>query len=313
MLGIAMLLAVAGAAMARFAVAAGGVNIQTPPLRTGQATYMDADGDGVNDPEELIGTFTVYDGNKSIDFSWTPYAFGSGVNGSYRVSMIQNLNPLGTAIWKEVTVGHHWASNPNGASYTMGPFAPSTCTYCPTHFVVQPETYVQYYDPTTQTYEYEYTAIPGALTGAPAALENSEEFVLEIIYVAPPEGGAHDKCVSCENACNSVQNQCENEICGGEPCEECDFYSECVAECSTGEIDQLFEQEFGICIDDGGGSDCQDAWATYCSIVAPPEEYEDCLAEYESAAEQGFCEECADDPESCAIGAPDYTNYSQNR
>jgi hypothetical protein len=295
---ITLVMLVAAAVMARVATAAGGVNITTPPLRTGQATYFDVDRDGINDPEELIGTFTVYDGNKTIDFNWAAYAFSSGVNGSYRVSLVQNITPLGTATWKEIVIGHHWASNYNGASYTMGPFPAGTCTYCPGHFLVQPETYVQLYDPTTQTYEYEYTAIPAALGGAAVSLEQSDDFVLEIFIVAPPEGGGSDgdSCLNCNQACDFLVNDCRNAICQGEPCEECDSFGEvCPALCFLGAFEGEFEEEFGVCVDSGGS--CQDAWSAFCEEVTDNEiDLELCLDDFEEAEEQGFCG-CAVEPE----------------
>jgi hypothetical protein len=146
-LGFISVVVIAIAALMVNVVLAAGATIQTAPIHTNAAIYIDANANGLNDPEELVGTFNVYDGNKTIDFSWTPYPFASDVNGSYRVSLVQNVTPLGTPTWKEVVIGHHWASNSNGASYTMGPFDHNTvCTTCPSHFAIQPETYVQLYD-----------------------------------------------------------------------------------------------------------------------------------------------------------------------
>jgi hypothetical protein len=291
---VTLVMMAAAAVMARVATAAGGVNISTPPLRPGQATYQDVDGDGVNDPEELIGSFTVYDGNKTIDFNWAAYAFSSGVNGSYRVSLVQNITPLGTATWKEIVIGHHWASNYNGAAYTMGPFPAGTCTYCPSHFLVQPETYVQLYDPTTQTYEYEYTAIPAALGGQAVSLEQSDDFVLEIFIVAPPERGSDgDNCLNCNQACGIAAGDCQ------QGCEN--FFNDCVNACTTGQIDEIFEDQYGICIDHSGDS-CQEAWTAYCELTEQTEEgLAICLDFYEEAVSLGFCE-CANDPEGCSEG-----------
>jgi hypothetical protein len=250
-IGFITLLVIAIAALMVNVVLAATVAIQTAPIHTNAAIYIDADADGINDPEELVGMFDVYDGNRTIDFSWTPYAFASGVNGSYRVSLIQNMTPLGTPTWKEVVIGHHWASNYNGASYTMGPFDHNiVCTTCPGHFVVQPETYAQFFDPVTQTYEYEYTPIAASLGGVAATLEQSDDFVLEIFFVAPPEK-EKDACEgeSCADQCVPLVE----EICQGD--EECTFFLtlECIAACESGE----FDESFGPTCDTGGGNCCQ--------------------------------------------------------
>jgi hypothetical protein len=59
---------------------------------------------------------------------------------------------------------------------------------------VQAETYALFYDPTTNAYEYEYTAVASALNGSPAQgngialLEESNEFVIDLpVYGTEPE------------------------------------------------------------------------------------------------------------------------------
>src|SRR5687767_12396626 len=89
-----VVLLVGGLAAGVAAAATQNVTISTAPLHTDVVVYQEVDGDGIHDPGELVGTFDSFDGNKPITFSWTPYNFASGVNGSYRVSVWQNTTPL---------------------------------------------------------------------------------------------------------------------------------------------------------------------------------------------------------------------------
>ena len=201
-MGIAALIAILlGVIVVGVTLAAGSASILTAPMQVDAKVYQDANNNGLNDPEEFVGTFDVYDGMKTISIKWNAATFPAGATGSYRVSMWQNTTPLGTATWKEITFGHHWASNPNGTTFTVGPFGPGkVCTTCPTMFKVQPETYLQSYNTETQTYEYVYTALPSALT-LPAALEQSEEFVLNVVdYSAPPAQKQNSE--SCGQPCD---------------------------------------------------------------------------------------------------------------
>jgi hypothetical protein len=188
-IGLAVLIAViAGALLVSFSLAAStGATILTQPIKLDQAVYYEVNGNGLNDPEEFVGIFDVYSGDEGITFSWPAFAFAQGVNGSYRVALLQNLNPLGGANWSEVAYAHHWANNPNGTMFTMGPFNLAyICGTCPSRFVVQPETYATFYDPTTQTYEYEYTPVAGAYGASGAALTQSDDFVIEVFFEYVP-------------------------------------------------------------------------------------------------------------------------------
>jgi hypothetical protein len=188
-----------------------GVNIVTPPSQTQVSVYMELNGNGLNDPEEFVGIFDVYSGDQGITFSWPSHAFGAGANGSYRVALLQNMNPLGAAQWAEMASAHHWASNPNGTSFTMGPFnAAYLCRTCPTRFVVQPETYSQFYDPTTDTYEYEYTPVAGAYTaGGAAALTQSDDFVIDLFLGGLPDAPEKPKKNNCEPEPIDPETDCD--------------------------------------------------------------------------------------------------------
>jgi hypothetical protein len=143
--------------------------------------------------DELLGTFPIYDGNQEITFSWNPYPFAAGINGSYRVSLWQNTTPFGaTPTWVERKVAHHWASNPNGATFTMGSFGfgEEICTTCPSLFVVQAETVRLFLDAASGSYEYEYTPVASAYAlsqTAGGATQTSEEFFFEILRPRPEE------------------------------------------------------------------------------------------------------------------------------
>lgn len=278
-------------------MAAGGASIATTPLRVQESVYRDLDFDGVHDPEELIGVFDVYDGNQPIDFSWTAYPFSSGVNGSYRVSLIQNTTPLeDNATWSEVVIGHHWASNSNGTNYVMGPFDHNTvCTDCPSHFLIVPETYVQVYNAAADRYDYEYTPVAAALGGAVASnLEESDDFIIEIFYVAPEEtckGGSPN----CVQACQSY-DQCVSSCKAAPGCNvntACLGPTQCLAACSNG--------EFNKCGGGGGGDACFDAWLIFCDLTTGNlDEYYTCVSNYASLAGPDWCESCIPNPSACA-------------
>jgi hypothetical protein len=185
--GAAVLTAL-GLLIAGQTLAASSVSMLTLPKHVQAAIYLELDGDGIHDVEEFIGNYDIYDGNQPLDIRWNAYPFAQGQNGAYRVSIWQDMNPLGAPTWREVFVAHHFANNPNGTNFRVGPLAPGTiCTYCPTKFSVQAETYALFYDPTTNAYEYEYTAVASAMQGI-ALLEESNEFVIDLpVYGVEPE------------------------------------------------------------------------------------------------------------------------------
>lgn len=186
------------------AQAAETVVITTTPAKPDRPVYVETNGNGVNDPDELVGTFDIFDGNLPLIFTWTAYPFAVGENGSYRVSIWQNTTPLaGTPTYAEYKVSHHWAENPNGEMYTMGAFGfgEALCNTCPTIVVVQAETYTLVYNEETQTYEYVYASVEGSRDGVPA-MQTSGEFIIEIFRPAPePSICPHPGIGTCTALC----------------------------------------------------------------------------------------------------------------
>jgi hypothetical protein len=119
------------------------------------------------------------------------------------------------------------------------------CVVCPSMFVVEPETYVLVYNPATDSYEYVYTPVPGAITqgSSVASLIQSEEFVLEIFVVVPAEeeeksGGGGGGSPSCEKV---EYNQCIQE-CDTAGCDEfCEFQAFCECNPESPECEQIPE------------------------------------------------------------------------
>ena len=212
---VALLLSLTALAVVGVTSAAGtGVTILTPPIKV-EEVYIE--------PGGLLGTFPIYDGNQPITFTWDPYPFAPGVNGSYRVSLWQNTTPFGpAATWVERKVAHHWASNPNGTTFTMGAFGfgEEICTTCPSKFVVQAETYRLFLDAATGRYEYEYTPVAAAYVRNQTSgnsNQTSEEFMFEVLRPSPPEGereeggeGCFDAWVTyCEVGCELYEPEWE--------------------------------------------------------------------------------------------------------
>lgn len=136
------------------------VVIDTPPMKE-EARCVDLDLDGVIDESwECSGIYPVYDGNETLDFSWQPFPFAEGENGSYLVVLMQ-VHTDGSA--SALKASHHWAANPNGPRFTMGSFGygEEVCTDCASYLLVLAETYTQVYDPATDTYEYAYSFVEG--------------------------------------------------------------------------------------------------------------------------------------------------------
>ncbi len=196
--GLVTLIVLAVAALAVGITAAAGsqtITIITEPIKFDEMIYVDLNHNGEHEADELVGIFDVYDGNEPITFSWEPYAFASGVNGSYRIALWQNTTPFeATPTWAEYKVSHHWADNPDGTTFTLGAFGfgETICTTCPTMLVVQAETYEKVFDWDTSTYVYEYTLIGGspymaALNGG-GATQTSGEFIIEIFRPEPECG-----------------------------------------------------------------------------------------------------------------------------
>jgi hypothetical protein len=180
----------------------------------------------------------------------------------------------------------------------MGPFDRNrVCTDCPSHFLIVPETYEQVYNAAADRYDYEYTPVAAALGGAIAAnLEESDDFVIEIFYVAP---ACKTLKVDCTLACLGLE-QCLDACAAAPSCNPataCSGPEACLDYCGSGG----FDIPEGKCDGGGGGGGCKDAWATYCEAVTggDPDEYAECLSFYPLAVAEGFCQVCGDDPLSC--------------
>ncbi len=234
--GLVTLIVLAVAALAVGITAAAGsqtITIITEPIKFDEMLYVDLNHNGEHEADELVGIFDVYDGNEPITFSWEPYAFASGVNGSYRIALWQNTTPFeATPTWAEYKVSHHWADNPDGTTFTMGAFGfgETICTTCPTMIVVQAETYEKVFDWNTSTYVYEYTLIGGspymaALNGG-GATQTSGEFIIEIFRPEPECGHPFKALIKemCEHkhaGWGDALYQPANQVIGSESLQEC--------------------------------------------------------------------------------------------
>jgi hypothetical protein len=148
--------------------------ITTKPLQYDKPLYIDANHDGVYQDDELIDHYVAYDGHQELTVTWqpSPHEAADPAHASYRVMLFQIslddfIKLIETEDWYAVyftaiKVAHHWASNPNGRSFTFGSlgFGESVCYNCPTVVVIMPETYELVYNLATDTYEYEYTPVP---------------------------------------------------------------------------------------------------------------------------------------------------------
>lgn len=233
-----------------------GVTIVTPPQVIGPV-YIDQNHNGLNDADEYLGVFPIYDGNDEITFSWTPFNFAEGVNGAYRVSLLQNTTPFDAPTWVEHKVAHHFASA--GTTFTMGSFGfgEEICTICPSKFLVIPETFTLTQD-ANGNYVYNYTPVAAALTvggaGQAAKLTDSEEFFMTLNRPSPEEKPTQEACVG-----NQTASFCNKE-CGGN--------SGCIAECMS----IFYLTDSGACGCSVSASDCQvpgdyDAAACACATT----------------------------------------------
>jgi hypothetical protein len=157
---IAILLVTVGAAFAQNDGSTG-VVVLTEPFNANSAVFWDYNGDGVNDDNEFIGFFDLYSIWEPIDIAWAHFNFAPGTNGSYKVALYQDAGDGNLYVGR---LAHHWAENPNGEMFTFGSlgWGEPICLNCPSFFGVTAETYVKFYDPATDTYEYEYTTVAGA-------------------------------------------------------------------------------------------------------------------------------------------------------
>lgn len=125
------------------------------------------------DPVEVLEEegvqLSAYSGDNPLTFTWQPVEVeGVGPETlSYMVALIQlNTQDENVDIFSEEgsvirKVAHHWASSPDGLSFTMGAFGfgEAICFGCLSYIIVLPETVEAVYDEDTGITQYEYTLI----------------------------------------------------------------------------------------------------------------------------------------------------------
>ena len=139
------------------------VLILSVPRLADEPRYVDKNGDGhATGKNEFIGNFDVYDGSKELIVAWEPFTFPAGVDGSYRVSIVQ-VDPL-TGKEIENKQAHHWATNEDWMRFAFGSFGFGTpwCATCPTYVRVIPEQVERVYDEKTKQHVYKYTDLKNA-------------------------------------------------------------------------------------------------------------------------------------------------------
>jgi hypothetical protein len=207
-----------------FAQSEGGVTITTPPIKS-QEVFIDFNGNGAFDADESLGVFPFYDGNQPLEFSWLPYAFPAGSEGSYKIALwqITGITSDFEFTYTVSKVSHHWASNPNGTSFVMGSFGfgEAICSGCLSFITVEAEIVVKYLDPTTGSYEYEYISLVGAYTANQedgSGFEYTDPFAIEIVRPEPEEKekGGGDACVPSgqfeSNCADGLDDDCDGDI-----------------------------------------------------------------------------------------------------
>jgi hypothetical protein len=106
----------------------------------------------------LLETVYGYSDIEPLEVAWQPVpgatAYGLVL---YKYDVVADTGHADT-----VQEGYHWASNPNGTCYTFGGYAEPVCANCIYYIYAYPMDVMQYYDPTTDTYEYAYDIHRGA-------------------------------------------------------------------------------------------------------------------------------------------------------
>ena len=158
------------------------VTIVTPPNQPDQSIYQDANGDGANSDDEFVGILDIFLSTQAIELTWPEQSFAEGENGSYRVTVWINPSPLvQPPAWQELYIAHHFADNPAGTHFILGPFGyqPNFCTYCPIRVTIEPETYV--YNESATPDPFVYSLVDGPQ-------QESESFILSMIKPASSNG-----------------------------------------------------------------------------------------------------------------------------
>ena len=129
---LAILLIVVGTAAAEFVyILWPTVTITTDPL----VYFEDVDG----------WLYPGYDPYDTLDVAWLEYPFAT----AYEVGIVGEDGLY-------LQWGDHWASNPNGLTFTFGGYVPEPCDWCMYQVWVWPKVHTQYLDTATGQYEYEY-------------------------------------------------------------------------------------------------------------------------------------------------------------
>jgi hypothetical protein len=127
-----------------------GAGIDSPVMIPHKAISYDANGDGVSQPEELIGEYDVYNATLPLNFHW------ASVTGAtyYRVSLIQYTLPgkAAPSPSREVKLSHHSAADPNGPKFSMAVGDSSVCVDCVSYIQITPETMTLADDGITRIY-----------------------------------------------------------------------------------------------------------------------------------------------------------------
>lgn len=145
--------------------------IVTEPIKRFAAIYPDLNGNGIQEEEELLGYYNVYDWNEEIVFEWEPLEHEQYFpTASYRVALYQyplgETNAAGFSVnGREIKVSHHWANSPEGLRFVVNAFGfdEALCFGCLTQIVVLPEIYNPVINSATGTVEYFYS--PAAPVG----------------------------------------------------------------------------------------------------------------------------------------------------
>lgn len=126
------------------------VGIDSTVMIPHKAIYFDANNDGTNQPEEMVGEYDVYNAAMLLNFHWLAVPDAT----YYRISLRQYAppgkgEPSASTL---VKVSHHSASDPNGPRFSMSVGDGLSCLDCVTIVQAQPETMSLAADGVTRIY-----------------------------------------------------------------------------------------------------------------------------------------------------------------
>jgi hypothetical protein len=194
------------------------VTILSAPLKMDVPVILDLNNDGVHTPDELVGSFNVYDGHREIVFAWQPDAYQAAHldTMSYQVALVQYTLPY-TGVggpFNVFRISHHWAANPNGLVYSMDSFqSEPVCYGCPSYIRVIPEVVSTYLNTTSGVWEYAYNVLPEYAT-SPIPLTGQQQSILFVLENTPLGGPVEP--VSHE------PRPCSDVVCNDQPAPICD-------------------------------------------------------------------------------------------